>query len=162
MEGDYKYRQVLTKAMAWCSQSEKCRFDLVVKFRQWELPEPEIKQAIDFLIKERFLDEERFVRFFVNDKLRLNKWGKNKISFLLRQKQIPDELINTELAQIDADLYEKTLTDLLTSKAKLVKGATTFERRGKLAVFAQSHGFEANLAFRIANELIGNDLSDEE
>ena len=161
MEGDYKYRQALTKAMGMCSQSERCRFDIVAKFRQWELSEEEIAEAIDYLIKERFLNEERFVRFFLNDKLRFNKWGKIKLSFMLRQKQIPDNLIKTALGQIDNDFYEKTLHDLLSAKVKAIKGASSYERKAKLAVFAQSHGFEAELAFRIAGKLIENAESSE-
>lgn len=157
MTGDFNYRQALTKVMAMCSQSERCRFDIVAKLRQWELSEEEIAEAIDYLIKERFLNEERFIRFYVNDKLRFNKWGKIKLSYMLRQKQIPENLIQAELSQIDPDFYEKTLQDLLVPKVKSVKGASDYERKGKLAVFAQSHGFEAELAFRIANELIGNE-----
>lgn len=157
MEGNLNYRQALTKAMGMCSQAERCRFDIVAKLRQWELSEDEITEALDYLTKERFLDEERFVRFYVNDKLRFNKWGKVKLSFMLRQKQIPEELIKTALSRIDSDLYEKTLRDLLLSKVKSVKGASGFERKGKLAVFAQSHGFEAELAFRIAGKLIGDE-----
>ena len=157
MEGNINYRQALTKVMAMCSQSERCRFDIVAKLTQWELPEAEIAEAIDYLTKEHFLDEERFVRFFVNDKLRFNKWGKVKLRFMLRQKQIPEIIVREALDQIDDDLYIKTLQSLLKSKVKSVKGISEYERKGKLALFAQGHGFEAELSFRIANELIGND-----
>jgi len=157
MEGNLNYRQALTKAMGLCSQSERCRFDIVAKLRKWELSEEEIAEALEYLVKERFLDEERFVRFYVNDKLRFNKWGKVKLSFMLRQKQIPEELIKAALNLIDVDFYEKTLNDLLSSKVKSVKGASAWERKGKLAVFAQSHGFEAELAFRIAGKQVGNE-----
>src|SRR5665647_2179267 len=109
MEGYLNYRQALTKVMAMCSQSERCRFDIVAKLRLWELTEEEITEALNYLIKERFLDEERFVRFYVNDKLRFNKWGKVKLSFMLRQKQIPEPIIREELSQINDDLYMKTL-----------------------------------------------------
>jgi len=157
MEGDLNYRQALTKVMAMCSQSERCRFDIVAKLRQWELPEKEIAEALDYLIKEHFLNEERFVRFYVNDKLRFNKWGKVKLTYMLRQKQIPENIISASLDQINDDLYMKTLRNLLVSKVKSIKGASDYERKGKLAVFAQSHGFEAELAFRIAGELIGSE-----
>ncbi|HEY3389758.1 MAG TPA: regulatory protein RecX, partial [Prolixibacteraceae bacterium] len=140
-----------------CSQSERCRYDIVAKLRQWELTEDEIEEAIDYLIKEHFLDEERFVRFYVNDKLRLNKWGKVKLKFMLRQKQIPETIVREALDQINDDLYLKTLSNLLQSKVKSVKGVSDYERKGKLAVFAQSHGFEADLAFRVAGELIQAD-----
>jgi regulatory protein len=161
MTGDLNYRQALTKAMALCSQSERCRFDIITKLRQWELSEEEIAEAVDYLVKEHFLDEERFVRFYVNDKLRFNKWGKVKLTYLLRQKQIPEDIIREALSQINDELYIKTLRNLLISKVKSVKGASGYERKGKLAVFAQSHGFEAELAFRIAVELIGNDQVNE-
>jgi len=157
MTGDLNYRQALTKAMAMCSQSERCRFDIVTKLRQWELSEDEIAEAVDYLVKEHFLDEERFVRFYVNDKLRFNKWGKVKLSFMLRQKQIPENIIRASLDQINDDLYLKTLRNLIISKVKSIKGNSDYERKGKLAVFAQSHGFEAEFAFRIAGELIGSE-----
>lgn len=157
MEGNINYRQALTKVMAMCSQSERCRFDIVAKLTQWELSEEEIAEAVDYLVKEHFLDEERFVRFFVNDKLRFNKWGKIKLRFMLRQKQIPEAIVREALGQINDELYTKTLYSLLKAKVKSIKGASDYERKGKLAVFAQGHGFEAELAFRIANELIGNE-----
>ena len=153
MEDKINYRQALTKIMAICSQSERCRFDIVTKLRQWGLTEEEISEALEYLTKEHFLDEERFVHCYVNDKLRFNQWGKVKLSFMLRQKQIPEDIIRAELRIIDDDLYEGTLRNLLKTKIKTVKGASDFERKGKLSVFAQSHGFEAELAFRIAGEL---------
>ena len=161
MNVNVNYRQALTKAMAMCSQSERCSFEVKAKLRLWELAEEEISIAIEYLIKERFLNEERFVNFYINDKLRFNKWGKIKVTYMLRQKQIPEELIQSALSRIDADLYKKILSDLLKSKIKSVKGASCYERKGKLAVFAQSHGFEAELAFQVAGQLLGVESNEE-
>lgn len=36
------------------------------------------ERIIARLLKERFIDESRYTRFFVNDKLRFNKWGRDK------------------------------------------------------------------------------------
>ncbi len=157
MEGSVSYRQALTKAMAMCSQSERCEFDIVAKLRLWELSEVEISTAIKYLVKERFLSDERYVRFYVNDKLRFNKWGKIKLSYMLRQKQISEVLIKSAISEINADNYAQILHELLKAKVKSVKGTSNYERKAKLAVFAQSHGFEAELSFRIAGQLIGND-----
>jgi regulatory protein len=74
---------------------------------------------------------------------------------MLRQLRINDQIINEELDKIDPDLYSKILRDLLVSKMKSVKGASDYERKGKLVNYAQSHGFESDIAYRIANELIG-------
>jgi regulatory protein len=157
MEGSVNYRQALTKAMAMCSQSERCRSDVVLKLKLWELSGEEIDAIIQYLVKERFLDEERYVHFYINDKLRFNHWGKVKLAFMLRQKQIPEELIRTALIRIDEALYEKTLFSLLKVKVKSVRGTSDFERKGKLAVFAQSHGFEGELSYKIADQLINDE-----
>ena len=154
MEGSVHYRQALTKAMAFCSRSERCRHEVTAKLRQWAVSEEDIQRALDYLIEERFLDERRFVLFYINDKLRFNKWGKIKLTYMLRQKQISEELIRSELSQIDDDLYKKTLLDLLKSKIRSIKGESDYERTGKLAVFAQGHGFEAELAFKLAGKII--------
>ena len=159
MNDNDNYRQALVKARALCSQSERCRFEIVAKLRQWELSEDEITEAITFLVKERYLDEARFARFYVNDKLKFNQWGKVKLSFMLRQKHIPEGIIRDALSQIDDALYEKTLHDLLASKVKSVKGASDYERKGKLAVFAQNHGFEGEMAFKMAGDLLRVDES---
>ena len=155
MEDQLNYRLALTKVMAWCSKSERCISEAKFKLKKFELSDNELDKAIDYLVLEKFLDDSRYVRFFVNDKLRFNKWGKVKLHYMLRQQQINDLIINKALEEIDRDLYLKILSDLLLSKKKSVKGASDYEVIGKLANFALSHGFESDLAYRIANELIG-------
>ena len=53
-----------------------------------------IDKIIDRLKAEKYIDEARYCRSFINDKLRFNKWGRKKIEFALKQKQIPLELIS--------------------------------------------------------------------
>ncbi|MEI6143263.1 MAG: regulatory protein RecX [Mariniphaga sp.] len=149
------YRLALTKVMSWCSKSERCISEAKLQLRKFELTDNELDTALDYLVLEKFVDDSRYVHFYVNDKLRFNKWGKVKLHYMLRQQQINDLLINKALDEIDKDLYLKILRELLSSKMKSVKGSSDYERRGKLANYAQSHGFESDLAYRIANELIG-------
>ncbi len=155
MEDQLNYRQALTKVMAWCSKSERCIQETKLQLIKFELSDNELDTAIAYLVDEKFLDDSRYVRFYVNDKLRFNKWGKVKLHYMLRQLRINDQIINEELDKIDPDLYSKILRDLLVSKMKSVKGASDYERKGKLVNYAQSHGFESDIAYRIANELIG-------
>ncbi len=151
------YRLALTKVMAWCSKSERCISEAKLKLKKFELSDIELDTAIEHLVREKFLDDSRYVRFYVNDKLKFNKWGKVKLHYMLRQQQINDLIINKALDEIDHDLYLRILRDLLSSKLKSVKGTSDYECKGKLANYAQSHGFEPDFAYRIANELIGGE-----
>ena len=93
--------QALGKLAALCSQSEHCTADLLEKLRKWEIDASDQAEIIAYLVKERYVDDARFARFFVNDKLRFNKWGRRKVEMALRQKQIPPSVSDAVFAEID-------------------------------------------------------------
>lgn len=151
------YRQLLNRAMVLCSKSEKCKADIITLFEKWGLPEEEMDQALDYLLKERFIDEERFAGNFIHDKFYLNKWGKYKIAYMLRMKRIPENIINSALENIPAGEYENNIRDLLTKKARLIKGASILEKKSRLISFGQGKGFESEIIFRIAEEILSSE-----
>ena len=156
MEDQLNYRYALTKLMEWCSKSERCIYEAKNKLKKFELSDDQSDTAIEYLINEKFIDDSRYVKFFVNDKLRFNKWGKVKLHFMLRQKQINESVISEALDEIDHELYLQILRDLLVSKLKSVKGKSAYERKGKLANHALNHGFETELAYNIAGDIVGH------
>jgi len=149
------YRQILNRASAICSRSEKCRADITPILEKAGLSSEEIDQALEYLVKEKFIDEERYAHYFVHDKFNLNKWGKYKIAYQLKMKKIPPEIISGSLSEILIEDYEKTLWGLLRSKANTVHCASKTELKSKLMIFAQGRGYESELAYRLANEIAG-------
>ncbi len=154
MSGTLSYKEALKNAAVLCSKSEKCSSDLIIILGKSGLTPDEISTAIEYLKKEKFIDDKRFTVHYISDKFRLNKWGKVKIAYMLRQKHIEAQLIEESMATIPEDDYEVVLRDLLRSKAKSLKASNSWERKQKLAVYAQGRGFESDLAFRIAGEII--------
>jgi len=143
------YKEALSKATEICSHSEKCSYDIVLKCREWLLSREETTKVIEYLLKEKFLDQQRYATSFVSDKFRFNKWGKIKLAYALRQKQVEENYIREALSQLPAEAYQKVLRDLLSAKARTLKEQDTWSRRNKLLAFAQSHGFEVDLALAI-------------
>jgi regulatory protein len=143
------YREAYAKATDLCSKSEKCAFDLELKCREWQLAEEERSKLIASLVKDKFIDHRRYATSFVNDKFRFNKWGKIKLAYALRQKQIEDKYIREALSNLPEDAYLTMLLDLLSAKAKTIRETDSYTRRGKLLAFAQSRGFEVDLALKI-------------
>lgn len=141
---------ILGKARKYCDYTERCIQDVKDKLKQWETPEQLVEGFIDVLVEENLLNEERYVRAFVNGKLNYNKWGKQKIGFALRQKKIDQQLINRVLNEIDGKLYCETLRSLLSSKS--VKEENPFVLKGKLAQYAIQKGYESSLVWQILNE----------
>lgn len=150
------YRQVLNRASAICSRSEKCKADITPVLEKAGLSSEEVDQALEYLVKEKFIDEERYTHNFVHDKFYLNKWGKYKIAYQLKMKKIHQEIISGSLLEISAEEYEKTLLKLLRSKAKTIHCTSNTELKSKLMVFAQGRGYESELAYRLANKIAGS------
>lgn len=134
--------KALSKCMAMCSKAEKCTFDIQKKLNEWEISESDSQRIISQLKQERFIDEERYAGFFVRDKFRFNQWGKIKIAFYLRNKNICESTIKQALGQIDDKEYLQVLKTLLRQKSKSVKAGSDYEKNAKLIRFAQGRGFE--------------------
>ncbi|MCX6219992.1 MAG: regulatory protein RecX [Bacteroidia bacterium] len=147
------YREAYAKATDLCCKSEKCAFDLELKCREWQLAEEEGSKLIASLVKDKFIDHRRYATSFVNDKFRFNKWGKIKLAYVLRQKQVEDKYIREALSNLPQDVYLKVLLDLLSAKAKTIRDTNGYTRRGKLLAFAQSRGFEIDIAIKIIERM---------
>ena len=145
------YKSCLSKAMAICSKSEHCISDIREKLDSWGINQSDSERIIRALIKENFLNEERYASAFVKDKFRYNKWGKMKISAHLKYKKIQSETITSALELIDSDEYRKVLTELISSHEKSVKAKTSYELKAKLFRYGISKGFESSILYDILN-----------
>lgn len=128
--------EMLHRAAAYCSAAERCIQDVQKKIDAAGLPPDASERIIARLLKERFIDESRYTRFFVNDKLRFNKWGRVKIGYELYKKNIPSPIREESLAAIDEGEYRSILLDLLKSKKKSTKGKDERDTFNKLLRFA--------------------------
>lgn len=138
----YTKEQALHKVAALCSKAEKCVFDVEKKLTQWEIPQSEIDEIVDYLIKEKFLDEERFVRYYIKDKLTFNGWGKQKVRFQLQQKKVDMSLFQQLWEEVDQDQYQKQLHYLLQKKRKSIKDTDPWAVKQKLMRYAAGRGFQ--------------------
>jgi len=136
------YSDALSYAASFCAASERCTQDVLDKIERFDLSNEEKKTLIDSLKRNGFLNEPRFIRAFINDKFRFNKWGRIKLRQTLRQKGINESAIDQELDILDESLYAETLMQLLKQKLSGLKTGRPFERKGKLYRFALGRGFE--------------------
>ena len=144
--------QVLDKMAKYCAYQERCTKDVTDKLKTFDIPESDKKEILDYLIDNRFVDDERFARSFVKGKINQSGWGVNKIRFHLMQKDIDKELIDEALGQTDEEVYRQRLIDILKTKSKTVKAASDYEKKRKLAAYAMQKGFEGPLVWEVVKE----------
>ena len=124
-----------------CAQAEHCEQEMRDKMKRWEIDETAQNRIIDRLVKERYIDNERYARAFVKDKIRYNKWGRRKVQQALWMKRIDTDIQQRVLDEIDDKEYLDVLRPLLKQKRKSTKAANDYELNQKLVRFALGRGF---------------------
>ena len=141
--------QVLNKLTTLCARGEHCQQEMLDKMRRWEIDESVQARVMEYLLKEKFIDEERYARCFVEEKIKFNGWGRKKVEQALYMKRIPSSIYNPILDEVDEKNYEEILRPLLETKRKTVTGKSEYEIRGKLIRFALSRGFEMDEILKV-------------
>jgi regulatory protein len=149
-----EFQKAYDKAAAICARQEQCVSMVREKLIKWEVEEADRTKILERLVEEKFIDEQRYTGFYVRDKARFNRWGKTKITWQLRRKGIPPEMIHEALASIPANEYNDNLLDLLKQKKRQLKEDDPYKRRASLMRFAASRGFSFDEIMR-ALEIVG-------
>lgn len=126
---------------ALCAQAEHCEWEMREKMDRWEIDEMVQNRILQRLIKERYVDDERYARAFVKDKVRYNKWGRRKVEQALWQKHISEDIRQQVLDEVDDEEYLEVLRPLLKQKRKTIKAQNDYELNQKLMRFALGRGF---------------------
>lgn len=136
-------KKALNLAAGLCSKKEHCCREIREKLGKWEIPENEINRILDFLTQNKFIDESRFAIAYARDKFRFNKWGKQKITQMLRQKGIQEDIILQALDGLGKNEYEEACLKLLLQKKKNAKDTDhPLKDKNRLIRFALSRGFD--------------------
>ena len=143
--------EALNRAAAYCSTCERCVSEVCAKLTAWGADATVQQRIIERLISENFINETRFCKAFVNDKVRFNRWGRRKIEISLRNKNIERSIIDEALYAIDEDEYMSALSAVVAAKSKELKGKKDYLSRQKILRYAVSRGFEPSLIMNIIN-----------
>jgi regulatory protein len=147
---------ILKRMQIICSKQEKCTNDIRKKLAEFRLTAEETDSILNTLVRDNFVNDERYSLSFVHDKLKFNKWGKIKLGYELRSKGIGNEHISKALDSIDNSEYMSILKSELMKKLRKSRSSGRTELKGKLVRFAQSKGFENELIFNVINEILVN------
>jgi len=128
-----------------CATAEHCQWEMREKMRRWELSEEAQTRILNRLVSERYIDDVRFARAFVKDKVKYNKWGRRKVEQALWQKHIDEDIRQQVLDEIADEDYVLVLRPMLQQKRKSIKANSDYELNGKLIRFAVSRGFTMDI-----------------
>jgi len=139
--------EIKRKIEHYCAYQDRCHKEVENKIKEYNLI-PEAREIILLsLMKDNFLNEERFSKSFARGKFRIKKWGKNRIVKELKFRNISAYNIKTALKEINEQEYIITLYELVEKKNKLVTEENVFKRKKKIADYLLYRGFETDLIY---------------
>jgi len=141
MKKEMTEQEAFLQLAALCAQAEHCEQEMRDKLKRWGFDESVQNRIIERLVRERYIDNERYARAFVKDKIRYNKWGRRKVQQALWLKRIDKDIQQRVLDEIDDNEYLSVLRPLLKQKRKTVKAESDYELNRKLVRFALGRGF---------------------
>ena len=141
MKKEKTEEEAFLQLAALCANAEHCQYEMLEKMKRWELSDEAQARVMARLIEERYVDDRRYARAFVKDKLCYNKWGRRKVQQGLWMKRIDKEIQDEVLNEIDEKEYLNVLKPLLKQKRKSIKANSDYELNQKLVRFAYGRGF---------------------
>lgn len=149
----YTVAEAKQKLENYCAYQERCHQEVRRKLRSMGMIPLAIDDIMVHLIKNNFLNEERFARSFARGKFRIKKWGRIRIERELKARGLSDYTIEAGLDEIDEDEYMDTFETLAEKKYATIKDTNPYKAKTKLANYLLYRGWETDLVYEKINEL---------
>lgn len=144
----------LEKIKHYCAYQERSHSEVRNKLLELKVYGLELENYITILIEENFLNEERYACSIARGKFRMKQWGRVKIKYHLKAKNISDYLIKKAMQEIDEDEYERTLESLAEKKLGTLRTEKNkFVKMSKIKNFLLQKGFESDLIYATMKRL---------
>lgn len=149
----YTVAEAKLKLENYCAYQERCHQEVRRKLRSMGMIPLAIDDIMVHLIKNNFLNEERFARSYARGKFRIKKWGRIRIERELKARGLSDYTIEAGLDEIDEDEYMDTFETLAEKKYATIKDTNPYKAKAKLANYLLYRGWETDLVYEKINEL---------
>lgn len=151
------YIENLDLLIAFCDYRERCSSEVKEKIRSLAIEDNLKVRLLEDLIERNIFDDTRFLEAFIGGKIRIKRWGRNKIKAALFAKKLSEDDIRNALEEyVDMELYREQLLHLFTRKWDQLKNSKDYGTRQKLFRFLYGKGYESDLI----NELFKEYLED--
>lgn len=139
----------LDKLKRYCAYQDRCHQEVRKKIISLKIYGDDLEEIITALIKEDYLNEERFARSYARGKFRIKQWGRNKIKQQLYGRRISDYCIRKAMTEIDEEEYFQALQSIISKQVLKHDTLTKLLAKDKAIKYAITRGYESNLIFQV-------------
>jgi regulatory protein len=142
----------LKQLQHYCAYQERCHKEVRQKLYEVGCSGTLLEEVISDLIREDYLNEERYAYQFTSGKFRMLKWGRVKITQALKANAVSAYCIKKGLTAIDESEYNQIAKNLFEKKwASLKAERSPNAKKAKARNYMLSKGYENKLVMGYIN-----------
>jgi len=135
-------QKILGKLQKYCAYQERCHQEVRMKLLKLKVYGDDLEEIMADLVKDNYLNEERFARAYARGKFRIKSWGRIRIKNELKRRQISAYCMRKAMSEIDDEAYEKVSVEVAKSLMRRYKDLGDFEKKRKVIAGMQRRGYE--------------------
>lgn len=110
-----------------------------------------IEEVIDKLIDYKYLDDDRFTKAFIKDKLNFTNWGDYKIKNELKRLDVNEEIIYNNMTSIDDNIYYERINKIIDKDISTNKKYGGIKLKNKIYNHLLTLGYSKEKVISIIN-----------
>ena len=141
--------ELIKQAKHFCAYQERCSSEVIQKLSTLGADEHQQQIVLDALLKEAYVDDNRFANVYAQGKYKYNQWGRIKIFLELTRRGIPSNIITQAIGGINEEAYTRILQHLIEKKMYMLKNKPPRQAMEKTAYFCTGKGFEPEIVWQL-------------
>ena len=109
------------------------------------------EEVIDKLIDNKYLDDDRFTKAFIKDKLNFTNWGDYKIKNELKRLGVNEEIIYNNISNIDDNIYYERIDKIINKDISTNKKYNGIKLKNKIYNHLLTLGYSKEKVISIIN-----------
>lgn len=110
-----------------------------------------IEEVIDKLIDYKYLDDDRFTKAFIKDKLNFTNWGDYKIKNELKRLVVNEEIIYNNMTSIDDNIFYERINKIIDKDISTNKKYSGIKLKNKIYNHLLTLGYSKEKVISIIN-----------
>ena len=144
-----------SRAINYISGKLKTKYEVRLKLKENGFAEEVIDEVLDILEKEEYLNDKIYCEIFIEDKKKLNGYGKNKIKSLLIQKGISKNIFEYFLDEFEYDEEFDNALKMGIRKLNLLSNEEDkFKKKQKIINYLAYRGFGFDVINDVLKEIL--------
>ena len=144
-----------SRAINYISGRLKTKYEVRLKLKENGFAEDVIDEVLDILEKEEYLNDKVYCEIFIEDKKKLNGYGKNKIKSLLIQKGISKNIFEDFLNEFEYDEEFDNALKMGIKKLELLSNEEdNFKKKQKIINYLTYRGFGFDVINDVLKEIL--------